>query len=152
MVHYELVACRNRRWVPDGILGTKDEALAEAHNLMSRDPLVSAVRVMMCEDKEWGLTGRPVCTLRAASIRAADRNAENSPQTARATARSGVHGARIRRSWNGRSLAMAATVIVAALGVLGFGLVMPKQPWAFDSPDAQKPHMLRNTFTGEFTR
>jgi hypothetical protein len=148
MVHYELVACRNRRWMPDGVLDSKGEAIEKAHNLVNRDPLVSAVRVLMLEVAESGVTERPVCTVRAPSIRTADRSSEIAARVAVARARA----SRARRSWSGRSLAITATVVIAALGVLGVGLAMPKQPWAFNSPEAQKPHLLRNSFTGEFAR
>jgi hypothetical protein len=154
MVRFELVACRNRRWVPNGIVTDKTEALEEAHKLVEHDPLVSAVRVLMLEDEGPDLTQRPVCTVLPKSTRKLEKVIRDKPSSAETALARASHRARSTRgpSWSGRQLALAGMVIIAAVGVLGWSLAVPKQQWAFDLPDAQKPHLLRDTLTGEYSR
>jgi hypothetical protein len=156
MVRFELVACRDRRWVHKGFVAGKNEAIEEARTLVERDPQVSAVRVLMLEDEGRGLSQRPLCTVLPKSARKLEKVHRDQPPSAGTAPRRAKHRLRTRSprgsSWTARQLALAGLVIITGVGVLGWGLATPKQQSAFDSSDAQKPHLLRDSLTGEYSR
>lgn len=157
MTRYELHVRRNGTWVFTGYLDSKEGAVEEARTLVDRDPQVSAARVVMLENKPDGLAERPVCTILPPRDRK-EPAAKPRPLTRAPRMGTGLGNGRTTRRvapsrpWSRRERALATAVIIGALGLVAYGLAQPKQPWAFDLPDAQKPHMIRNQFTGEFSR
>ena len=146
---YELLACRRKRWDREGVALDKDEALEDARTLVERDPLVTAVRVMMIENGKDGITERPVRFITRASLRGAVPNTKPTPETDLVeTAPSGSFAAASRtrvnpkRSWSNRERALTAAVVLAAVGLLCFGALLPKRQWAFDLPEAQRTHIV----------
>jgi hypothetical protein len=145
MVRYELLACRRRRWEVDRLLEDKQSAVEEARTLVERDPLVSAVRVIRIESRKNGIAERQVCTVAAPSFRVTSVNRSAGPDARHTTRRS-------FRPSSGRKVLLAVGAIFAAIVMLGYGVMLPKQPWVFDLPAAQMPHMIRDTFTGAYSQ
>jgi hypothetical protein len=46
---------------------------------------------------------------------------------------------------------LVVVLVIACAALIGYGLLRPQTPWIFNTPDAQKSHLLRNPFTGEFS-
>jgi hypothetical protein len=156
MISYELIACRNGRWVSDGILATRKDALEEARTLVERDALVTAVRVVMLENQKDELVERPVCSVLASAARKPSTPTTQSTIKLQKPANdAGGHRdngvVRNRRSWSPREIMLATAAVAAATALLWYGAMLPKQQWAFDLPAAQQPHMLRDTFTGTYS-
>jgi hypothetical protein len=153
VVRYELLARRKRRWQVDGLVEDKTTAVEKARALLGRDPFVSAVRVVMLENRREGMAERTVCMVTARPSRNG-KTAGLSRYLGAGRDEPFVTMARMRRNDNRsrsrREILWAAIVGLAAAGFLWYGLTRPTQPWAFDLPDAQKPHMIRNSLTGAY--
>ncbi len=142
MVRYEVLTCQRGRWTADGILDSRSAAVEHAQALADRNYRVAAVRVMALEEDADGFKEQIVYNrkiARASAAKGGPAHVIGKPIALR-KARSGV-GARI----------LVLLLFIACAALMGYGLMKPKQPWVFDSPAAQKPHLLRNSFTGDFT-
>ncbi len=147
MLRYEVLTCKNGRWTADSILDTRDAAVEQAQALANRNYLISAVRVMALEDDTTGFKERMVFNCRVSRMTrtgsAAPTVGDRPQATGKSTAKrkpSGI-GARI----------LVVVLVLACAAMVGYGLLAPQKPWVFDTPDARKPHLLRNPFTGEFS-
>jgi hypothetical protein len=142
MVRYEVLTCQRGRWTADGILDSRNAAVEYAQALANRNYLVAAVRVMALEENSDGFREQLVYNRNVSRARPA--------KTGRIQG-IGVSTAmrKVRSGMGGRVLIVLLFIACAAL--MGYGLMKPKQPWVFDTPDAQKPHLLRDSFTGDFS-
>jgi hypothetical protein len=142
MVRYEVLTCQRGRWTADGILDSRNAAVKHAQALANRNYLIAAVRVTALEEDAEGFKEQVVYNrnISRASGAKAGRTQAIGKTTVMRKARSGL-GARI----------LVILVLIACAALMGYGLMKPKQPWVFDTPDAQKPHVLRSPFTGELS-
>ena len=144
MVRYEVLTCQSGRWTARGILDSQNAAVEHAQALANRNYMIAAVRVMALEEdadgfKEQVVYNRKVA--RASAAKAGQAQAIGKPKpSAMRQVRSGM-AARI----------LVLLLFIACAALMGYGLIKPKQPWVFDTPDAQKPHLLRSSFTGDFS-
>jgi hypothetical protein len=142
MVRYEVLTCQRGRWTARGILDSQNAAVEHAQALANRNYMIAAVRVMALEEDADGFREQVVYNRkvsRAPAAKAGRAQAIGKPTVMRQV-RSGM-GARI----------LVLLLFIACAALMGYGLVKPKQPWVFDTPDAQKPHLLRSPFTGDFS-
>ena len=146
MVRYEILTCRKGRWTTDGILDTRNAAVEHAQTLADRNYLIRAVRVMALEDSPKGFREQIVYNREVFRVPAAKPQSaigKWSQAIGKPNAKPGVP--------SGANPRLVVVVLVIACAVLmGYGLLRPQTPWIFDTPDAQKPHLLHNPFTGEF--
>lgn len=148
MLRYEVLTCKNGRWTADAILDNRDAAVKQAQALANRKYLISAVRVMALEDDTTGFKERMIFNYRVSRMTrtgsvaptVGDRPQATGKSLAKRKAPSGT-GARI----------LLVVLVLACAAMVGYGLLRPQEPWVFDTPDAHKPHLLRNPFTGEFS-
>jgi hypothetical protein len=145
MLRYEVLTCKQGRWTTEGILGTRNAAVEHAQALADRNYLISGVRVMALDDDSKGFKERMVYnrTVSRVSrwIRAADRRGP-----AQAV---GKPTARRKTPSDMRRHMLVIVLAIACAALIGYGSFTPQKPWVFDTPDAHKPHLLRNSFTGE---
>jgi hypothetical protein len=82
--------------------------------------------------------------------KATPRSAARRPEPPRPVRRAGRRGA-ARQKPSKRFMVLAACILVVAAleGILAYR--SSQTPWVFDSPDAQKRHQLRNSWTGEYS-
>jgi len=82
--------------------------------------------------------------------KAPPRSAARRPEPPRPARRAAQRGAG-RQKPSKRFIVVAACILVVAV-VEGFIAYRSSQsPWVFDSPEAQKRHLLRNSWTGEYS-
>jgi hypothetical protein len=144
MASYEILTMKAGRWVAAGVFTKKDAAIDAARGMVTRH-LASEVRVVAVEEDASGFKEQTVFKRSAMKV-----NPSGAAAPERAVRKhKPVLGP---RSWTRRERLLAAAVAAAAIGMIGYGLTMPKGEWAFDLPDAKKPHQLHNPFTGEFSR
>jgi hypothetical protein len=142
MLRYEVLTCQRGRWTARGILDSQNAAVEHAQALANRNYMIAAVRVMALEEDADGFREQVVynrTVSRASAAKAGPAQAMGKPTVMRQV-RSGM-GARI----------LVLLLFIACAALMGYGLVKPKQPWVFDTPDAQKPHLLRSPFTGDYS-
>jgi hypothetical protein len=146
MVRYEVLTCRKGRWIADGILDTRNAAIDHAQAVADRDYLIAAVRVNALEDNAEGFREKTIYNRKVSRVPANPPLAADSrPQT------TNKRKAKPRSPSARRALILVLLLVIACSALVGYGLLRPQQPWVFDTPDAQKPHLLRNPFTGEFS-
>jgi len=82
--------------------------------------------------------------------KATPRTAARRPEPPRPARRAARRGAG-RQKPSQRFIVLAACILVVALveGIIAYR--SSQTPWVFDSPDAQKRHQLRNSWTGEYS-
>lgn len=146
MVRYEVLTCKKGRWTADGILDTRNAAVEHAQALTHRDYLIAAVRVNTLEDNAEGFREKTIYNRRVLRVPAVDT------PSAVGTRSQTTSNPRRRQSPSGRrARILVLLLVIACSAVIGYGLFRPQQPWVFDTPDAQKPHLLRDPFTGQFS-
>ena len=146
MVRYEVLTCRKGRWIADGILDTRNAAIDHAQAVADRDYLIAAVRVNALEDNAEGFREKTIYN------RKVSRAPTDRPLAAGTRSQTTNKRRAKPQSPSGRcALILVLLLVIASSAVVGYGLLRPQQPWVFDTPDAQKPHLLRNPFTGEFS-
>jgi hypothetical protein len=147
MVRYEVLTCKRGRWTADVILDTRNAAVEHAQTVAHRDYLIAAVRVNALEDNAEGFREKTIYHRKVSRVPVADMPSANGmlSQTTskRKTGRQSPSGRRAR--------ILVLLLVIACSAVIGYGLRRPQQPWVFDTPDAQKPHLLRDPFTGQFS-
>jgi hypothetical protein len=146
MVRYEVLTCRKGRWIADGILDTRNAAIEHAQAVADRDYLIAAVRVNALEDNAEGFREKTIYN-RKVSRAPADRPLFAGTRSQTINKRRAESQSPSSR----RALILVLLLVIACSALVGYGLLRPQQPWVFDTPDAQKPHLLRNPFTGEFS-
>jgi hypothetical protein len=146
MVRYEVLTCRKGRWIADGILDTRNAAIEHAQAVADRDYLIAAVRVNALEDNAEGFREKTIYN-RKVSRAPADRPLAAGTRSQTTNKRR----AKPQSPSGRRALILVLLLVIACSAVVGYGLLRPQQPWVFDTPDAQKPHLLRNPFTGQFS-
>jgi hypothetical protein len=141
MLRYEVLTCQRGRWTARGILDSQNAAVEHAQALANRNYMIAAVRVMALEEDADGFREQVVYNRKVP--RASARKAEPAQAIGKPVMR------QVRSGMGARILVLLLFIACAAL--MGYGLVKPKQPWVFDTPDAQKPHLLRSPFTGDYS-
>lgn len=98
----------------------------------------------------------PDFDLEAGSTDAPPLDPDAQPSTPRSTPVVAASRPAKRRSVGPGPRMMAAALILLGLGgvfaMLAHRASAPREIWIFDTPEAQKPHLLRNSMTGEFSR
>jgi hypothetical protein len=147
MVRYEVLTCKKGRWTADGILGTRNAAVEHAQALAHRDYLIAAVRVNALEDNAEGFREKTIYNRRVSRVPTADTPSALGMRSQRISNRK----AGLQSPSDRRARILVLLLVIACSAVIGYGLLRPQQPWVFDTPDAQKPHLLRDPFTGQFS-
>jgi hypothetical protein len=147
MVRYEVLTCKKGRWTADVILDTRNAAVEHAQTLVHRDYRVAAVRVNALEDHAEGFREKTIYNRKVSRVPVADTPSAvgmlSQTTSKRKTGRQSPSDRRAR--------ILVLLLVIACSAVIGYGLLRPQQPWVFDTPDAQKPHLLRDPFTGQFS-
>ncbi len=147
MLRYDVLTCKNGRWTADGILDTRNAAVEHAQALANRNYLISAVRVMALEDDTKGFKEQIVYNRIVAKVTCAG----STPPTVEGRRQTiGKPTAKRKTSSGMRARIVVIMLVIACAAVVGYVLA-PQKPWVFDTPDARKPHLLRNPFTGEYS-
>jgi len=141
--HYSLVVCRNAKWEIEAIVVGEHEATAQARDLVSRDPLVAAIRVVRLRKTGVGIEGRPVRMI----VPTGEGDGKQMPRTLSLTDPPRARSSELLRRWHKRGQKLvAAVVICAAAAMMLYGVLRPKRPWVFDSPEAQSSQPVHDTF------
>lgn len=177
MRSFEVLQRTGDRWLLAGVFDDAAAAVADAKSLVERSNVQIAVRVIAVEHRasgftEWTIHEESTFTEGVvmdepekkqetpATISPGPAPAE--PQSPSTPPRRRVLGPRARRSKVPKRppqrpllpARYAAALIVIAIvgGVVAVAMRQPPSVWVFDTPEAQKPHALRNSWTGEISR
>jgi hypothetical protein len=144
MVRYEVLTCQKGRWTARGILESQNAAVEHAQALAHRNYMIAAVRVMALEENADGFKEQVVYNRKVARASAATAGQAPAIGRPKPSAMRQVHSGMAARI-------LVLLLFIACAALMGYGLIKPKQPWVFDTPDAQKPHLLRSPFAGDFS-
>jgi hypothetical protein len=177
MRSFEVLQRTGDRWLLAGLFDDAAAAVADAKSLVERANVPIAVRVIAVEHQASGFTEwtihqestftegivmdepekkreTPATASRGPAL--AEPQARAMPPKRRVLAprarRSKVTKRPPRRPLLPARYAAALIVIAIVGGVVAVAMRQPPSPWVFDTPEAQKPHALRNSWTGEISR
>jgi hypothetical protein len=178
---FEVLRRSDNRWLLAGVFDDAAHAIADAKSLMTRARTPEAVRVMAVEQREMSFVewvifqettddepiDDPLPTARA-EWKPPEEAPPEPPETLPASLPELPPPPRPRRAKttrprppsprHGSALTRVAVVALIVIALGGFYALLarrgptPQQVWIFDTPEAQKPHALRNPWTGEISR
>jgi hypothetical protein len=177
---FEVLRRSDNRWLLAGVFDDAGHAIADAKSLLERALMPEAVRVMAVEQREtsfveWVIFQQtvggetiddpppaPAVEGRSWDDAPAPRMAGPAslpglrPQSRPARAK--TPRSRPRATVGGYTVGNLAALALVLLALGGFVAIMAwygsasQHEWIFNSPEAQKPHALRNPWTGEISR
>jgi hypothetical protein len=156
MTHFEVHKFTDDRWLLDAVYDDQGTAIGDARGLMARARSLAAVRVLKVEEHdagfvEWTVYSRdptqpPMYAQRFEPPLLSLGRRPPRFRNARRLVR--------QRAWRSASTALPLAVLfaLAAVLVLVFHWLEPRDLWLFDRPEARQPHALTNPWTGETSR
>ncbi len=177
MRSFEVLQRTGDRWLLAGVFDDAAAAVADAKSLVKRSHVQIEVRVIAVENRasgfiEWTVHQESTFTegvvvdeperqqVAPAAVPREPAAAEpetHSPSTTRRVQAPRGLRRRVTKRPPQRPLlparyAAALLVIAIVGGVVAVAMRQPPSAWVFDTPEAQKPHALRNSWTGEISR